>query len=722
MFPLKKFRIGNDCNYMSAFDDYIRRNYPLAVFNQCQDFIRDLNQTRNTVCYLSPNQNESILDSLLSKCVIYIKTLLELNTTIPIEPTGLKINFAWREACKDQVTISNNLYYEICSVKYNMAILLMSKGYIKLNSKDKNMLKEAYKSFIEAAGLFEEITTLCNTYYVTKENIPDFSENLLYTCKNYALGMGQIAIYKISEGTYGPELLLKLAYGIYILLNRALTSTLCIDVDRGEIDYLARYYLLKALILGKDEHIKKYEERGRDIGIILGFDLAILDHLKKLENNKNKYGTHEQHTEITNLLRTIQSEYENYNYKNNLVNKEKIDAKEQISNLPSLIKAKVPENKFDLDVNPLASLNQVKRSLIKPEIKPMIDRYVSEMRKYVDGNINNYETPEKIDDFINKRGLNDIFGYYGGASVLSNEVFRDIQEIQNKGGLGGLLQKFKLLNNEYHNIQNKINIINNIYSKEEMENENYYKMYGNKWNLPLDPTYKNSLNELLNVLNRSRQSDIELSGIIMSDKSFYDLLKFKEKAEIEAKIPKDMSQIKLESSPLIESLQKNVNLLYEKKNIMLELLNKLYSKINNEWPLNDFNLVQRKLKTEATVLQEQKDAILVNFKEIEKLNSEINNLYPIIDKDYNEYVKQTGFKGNVVNNKYIQFFNNLKTNYQRQSLELDRRLQVYYDFSKKVDMITGQINDHISARSFVKNEMLEKLEHDFRVEMAGAKK
>ena len=169
-----------------------------------------------------------------------------------------------------------------------MAILLMSKGYIKLNSKDKNILKEAYKSFIEAAGLFEEITTLCNTYYVTKENIPDFSENLLYTCKNYALGMGQIAIYKISEGTYGPELLLKLAYGIYILLNRAFTSTLCINDDRGEIDYLARYYLLKALILGKDEHVKKYAERGRDIGIILGFDLAILDHLKKLESNKNK--------------------------------------------------------------------------------------------------------------------------------------------------------------------------------------------------------------------------------------------------------------------------------------------------------------------------------------------------------------------------------------------------------------------------------------------------
>ena len=155
---------------------------------------------------------------------------------------------------------------------------------------------------------------------------------------------------------------------------------------------------------------------------------------------------------------------------------------------------------------------------------------------------------------------------------------------------------------------------------------------------------------------------------------------------------------------------------------MLDLLNKLYSKINNEWPLNDFNLVQRRLKTEASVIQEQKDAILVNFKEIETLNSEINNLYPIIDKDYNEYVKETGFQGNVVNNKYLQFFNNLKTNYQRHAMELDKRLQDYYEFGKRVDNIGTQVNEHIQARAFVKNELLEKIDHDFRVQMAGFKK
>ena len=155
---------------------------------------------------------------------------------------------------------------------------------------------------------------------------------------------------------------------------------------------------------------------------------------------------------------------------------------------------------------------------------------------------------------------------------------------------------------------------------------------------------------------------------------------------------------------------------------MLEIINKLYSKINNDLPLNDFNLVQRKLKTEAAVIQEQKDAILIDFKEMEKLNSEINNLYPLIDKDYNEYVKETGFQGNVVNNKYLQFFNNLKTNYQRHAIELDRRLQNYSEFGKRVDNIGTQVNDHIQARVFVKNELIETLEHDFRVQMAGFKK
>ena len=195
-------------------------------------------------------------------------------------------------------------------------------------------------------------------------------------------------------------------------------------------------------------------------------------------------------------------------------------------------------------------------------------------------------------------------------------------------------------------------------------------------------------------------------------------MKFKEKAEIEAKIPKDMSELKLQSSPLVEGMQKNVNALFGKKNIMLDLLNKLYSRINNEWPLDDFNQVHRKLKTEAAILQEQKDAVLNNLKEIEKLSGEIVNLYPLIEKDYNEYVKQTGFKGNVVNNKYLQFFNNLKTNYQRQGLELDRRLQEYYGFAKKVDDVGKSVNDHIQARNFAKSEILENLEHEFRVKMA----
>ena len=719
MFPIKKFRIANDSDFNKSFDYYIRTNYPLEVFNQCQPFIKDLSQTRNLIGYLSINQSESQIDSTISKCVSYIKTLLELNSVARIERNSLNIEFKWREVRTNQVTTSNNLYYEICSVKYNIAVLLMTKGYLHINSKDKNELKEAYKNFIKAAGIYEEITNLCNTYYVTKENIPDFGENLLYACKNYALGMGQIAIFKLSEGAFGSDLLQKLLNGIYLLFKRALNVNLDNQGDRGEIQYLCEYYFMKSLLYYKMGYEKIYNQKGNSIGIIIGLEEYIVDNLKKLESNKNKYGTHEQHSEVTNLLRTMQSELENYKYKNNLVNKEKVDARDAVENMPSLIKAQVPENKFDLDVPSLLSLSSIKKSLINPKVKPMIDRYIYEMRKYVDGNIYNYQTPQKIDDFINKKGLNDIFGYYGGASVLTNEVFRDIQEIQNLGGLGGLLSKFKLINNEYHSLQTKINQIKDMYTREELENENYIKMYGDKWNLPLDPTYKNTLNELLNELNAKRQNDISLSSIIMNDKEFYNLLQFKEKAEIEAKIPKDLNQVKMQSSPLIEQLQKNVNILYEKKSTISNLINGLYSKINNDWPLDDFNQAAKNIKSESSVIQEQKNLMTNDFKEIEKVSNEIVALYPLIEKDYDEYVRQTGFKGNIVNNKYLQFFNNLKTNYQRHSMELDRRLKEYNDFGKKIDDIGRSVNDHLQARNFMKSEALEKLEHEFRLAMAN---
>ena len=719
MFPIKKFRIANDCDFNKSFDYYIRTNYPLEVFNQCQPFIKDLSQTRNLIGYLSINQSESQIDSTISKCVSYIKTLLELNSVARIERNSLNIEFKWREVRTNQVTTSNNLYYEICSVKYNIAVLLMTKGYLHINSKDKNELKEAYKNFIKAAGIYEEITNLCNTYYVTKENIPDFGENLLYACKNYALGMGQIAIFKLSEGAFGSDLLQKLLNGIYLLFKRALNVNLDNQGDRGEIQYLCEYYFMKSLLYYKMGYEKIYNQKGNSIGIIIGLEEYIVDNLKKLESNKNKYGTHEQHSEVTNLLRTMQSELENYKYKNNLVNKEKVDARDAVQNMPSLIKAQVPENKFDLDVPSLLSLSSIKKSLINPKVKPMIDRYIYEMRKYVDGNIYNYQTPQKIDDFINKKGLNDIFGYYGGASVLTNEVFRDIQEIQNLGGLGGLLSKFKLINNEYHSLQTKINQIKDMYTREELENENYIKMYGDKWNLPLDPTYKNTLNELLNELNAKRQNDISLSSVIMNDKEFYNLLQFKEKAEIEAKIPKDLNQVKMQSSPLIEQLQKNVNILYEKKSTISNLINGLYSKINNDWPLDDFNQAAKNIKSESSVIQEQKNLMTNDFKEIEKVSNEIVALYPLIEKDYDEYVRQTGFKGNIVNNKYLQFFNNLKTNYQRHSMELDRRLKEYNDFGKKIDDIGRSVNDHLQARNFMKSEALEKLEHEFRLAMAN---
>ena len=116
MFPIKKYRLANDCDFMNSFDRYIRSNYPLDVFNKCKGFIQDLSQTRNIIGYMSANQSESQIDNLLSKSVSYIKTLLELNSVAKIDSMTLRIDFKWRDVTKNQVSTSNNLYFEISPV------------------------------------------------------------------------------------------------------------------------------------------------------------------------------------------------------------------------------------------------------------------------------------------------------------------------------------------------------------------------------------------------------------------------------------------------------------------------------------------------------------------------------------------------------------------------------------------------------------------------------
>ncbi len=53
-----------------------------------------------------------------------------------------------------------------------------------------------------------------------------------------------------------------------------------------------------------------------------------------------------------------------------------------------------------------------------------------------------------------------IFSDIMGELPFYQMKYLDIQKIQKLGGLGGLLQKIRLLNNEYHNPQKKINNIN----------------------------------------------------------------------------------------------------------------------------------------------------------------------------------------------------------------------------------------------------------------------
>ena len=92
------------------------------------------------------------------------------------------------------------------------------------------------------------------------------------------------------------------------------------------------------------------------MGKIVELEGLILQNLERCEKLKNKVGTIEMHSEVTNLYRNIKSEYDQYLDQNKRIYKDTSTITNEISDCPSLIKAEIPKNPFDLPVNPLAAI------------------------------------------------------------------------------------------------------------------------------------------------------------------------------------------------------------------------------------------------------------------------------------------------------------------------------------------------------------------------------
>ena len=200
MFPLRKFRIGCESKIKESLRKYIQDKYSIETYNQCEEFINEFYQTRNIVSFMSNNHTSpDQINIMISNCYTYLKTLDILNQKIRIGNSydELQINFSWREASCNKETSSKNIYYEICSVKFNIAISYCLLGYLDFKNEDPEKLKESMKNFERACYIFGEVKETSKTYLGT-ENIADFSESFLNCCNDYALGLSQICVLKIA--------------------------------------------------------------------------------------------------------------------------------------------------------------------------------------------------------------------------------------------------------------------------------------------------------------------------------------------------------------------------------------------------------------------------------------------------------------------------------------------------------------------------------------------
>ena len=710
MFPQRKFRLAKDCHFKESFINYINNKHNISIFDSLQPFINELSQYRNLIGYFSGNEkDEKKLLKDITNCEIYISTLNFLVNKVEINEANLKINFSWREACNDQETNSFNVYYEICSVLYNIAICRCILGYNLNNSKNIDSLKKSVKYYKEAAGTFEEIRLTVNEK-VKKENVPDFSENYLKCCKDFCIAEAQMILCKFSEiKGLNFDIQSKLNYGVYVLLNRCMTYSLSsFKADKTIVQYEREFFNAKAFYLKK-----KFLEIGfKTYGNGLGEMICLLTEALKLLNfcieNFNKVKNVVEKIDLSNFKENIERELENLNKLNKEIYKEKIKNIDEI-NLESEIKIEIsfPKNQQ----NPIQTSSILNTIFMPDEIKKLLSKYNYQMTEYLKNKINQIENEEKITKFLNERNIPFCLENGVSSLQLNQEIYDNLQSISQKGG-------FEFLKNQLKTIEEKsdfiLNTLNNIEHKLLIDKENDEKnqiLYGKDWNIPHNQEYLNKCKKYKEQLNVGKNLDFQVKDLIMKNMKYYELIGLP-KFIIEARIPSNIDKNKLENLESTKTLKFAVNKLLEDKNKLKNEISFIFNELNMNIPINELKECYKGNKSIDVLIDENKKKFDVLFEKILQIQPEIKNDYNDIDTKYIEFSKSCNSLGSNENQEsqtYIAFLSKAPREFDKSVINTNNSINFYNQFLARIQPLQENVDNYLFAREIQKKELIEKL-------------
>ena len=721
MFIPTKFRTCSDTESLrDSFKKFANKNYSSSTFDSISNFVNELLQTRNVIGNFSPKgaSIESI-NGIIVKCLTYIKVLDIVSMKIKLgkDDESLNLKFSWKDVTTGKVNSSQNILVEICSAKFNLATCYCLLGYSKVKSTNAELLRESVKNFEKAAYIFTEIKTTVEKNALAKENIPDLAESYIESLINYTLGMAQICVCTIVEiKAYSGLLRAKLAMGASVFFTKIANTTLSFKPDKTLVNYYVLYYNILALDAMRQYYVGEYEKVGKGIGIAIGYARyaqELFEQCEKIIKNVRQYINEPAYQKLKGELEVFVTIKSAENLKIYMEPELKAQDLPKIDAEVNKVSPIAPTEKANL-FNSISELN----NLVSPEVKPLINKYISEMRNYIFSRLDQYENEKSIDTFLNLKNLPMALSTGICTCPLSDSIFSGFQVIQSKGGLMYLTDSVKQINQESAKAEE---ILRGLVTKMEVEVEEDTKnaiMYGNKWTCRINREYIDKLNLFKEKLATAKKMDSELRWRIADNSKYYELVGLPRNI-IEARIPSNSDPAKLAELPSTKALKFAIDKLMSDKNLIKEQIETMMNELNMNVPITELQKVVKGVRNERLVIEDGKKKIEKYFVKISEIDKIIKNDFSDIELKFSEFSKACQEMGSgEEGRKYIEFLNNAEHEFSRAIANIGNSLNFYNQYFEHIKKFSDDLMSYFLARNITKEELIEQLLHDERFRLA----
>ena len=599
---------------VSQIKNYIISNYDASSFTpSVEKFLAEVQQNRNVISDLGEVKQN--LDSLKSNRQICLQYLTQLNLlkskmSFGKEKIAVHLEFTWKDTLKNSNYKSMNINFEIYNVMFNLANIYLNIAKfesIEAGGTDDTKLKEAIKSYQYAAWFFDKIKNEVTQCVSEKELPNDLKPSYMTYCSCLCIAYAQKNLITVAENKKtSPSLLAQLCKGVEDMYKNAALiakekplSKMLGDQYIYYINNRVNYHEALTYSKLRDDAMNTFNKKGEGFGICLAYQGAVV---QSLMNNEKELKKIKMPLPKDALILAKQQEIGADMLDKNNVYRNPVP---ELANLPKALQKIMANPAMPPDYKDNVEDSRELDALIPREVRQMIEQYKAKMMDFISQQLNQYENEDTITQFLNSLGLPSSLETVLSSSSISDSLWRNISDVQSRGGIMYLNNLMKSLSSMPGEIKNRIEQSENLLKNEEAEDQKLRSQYGTKWNRrqssDLNGNYVNTLNDYKNKLQQAMQCDQSTINDIQNNLKYFDLLSLSREA-LDQKIPRRVDANAIKQCKEANDLRAEMDNLENEKNKAMEVISKIFASLNDDNVAAQFIQVIQKKTTENTIL------------------------------------------------------------------------------------------------------------------------